>query len=349
MNAVRTGLQVLGLASRTPARRPRPAPTTAPTTTRRRIRVRAGASSRADGTRRAVIDAEVLLDGPPAPPPRRPSALVALGLAHPPVVVAGHPRIRQRILADVTRQRRREQALAMSVGLVMALVLLAWGLVRSPLLAVEAVDVVGVDAATGGALAAHLPVTAGQNILDVDLAAVEHAAADLPWVAEASVVRRLPSTVEVRVSTRRPVLVGEVDGTRWLLDPDARVLGQLDGARTTEGLQDVDLPVVQLLHPPTDGQVVGVLQPAAHAARDMPRGMGEWITGYRVTPDGEVDANLAVPTDMGPWQLTAHLGRPEDIPAKATTLASLVRQVMAEGGRPSAIDVRIADRPSLLP
>lgn len=325
-----------------------------------RVRVRASSQRDPGGARRTVVDAEVLLGpadhaaptGPRArrpgraAPRRRPRPLVALGLASAPVHLTGHPRIRERALAGLRQRRRREKVVTASIGALLGLVLLSWGAVRSPLLAVEEVAVHGVPTEVSQEVLATAGVRPGQNVLDVDLDEVEARLAALPWVQDATVRRQLPSTVEIRVSTRTAVLLGEFGGASYLIDADGLVIGLATAETDTQDLAPITLPTAPVVGRQTDAAPVLA---AASVAAAMPPGMEEWIVGYEATSAEAIDVALRVPTDTGPVELVAHLGRPVDVDVKAVTIASLVQETVIEQGmRPRALDVRIPDRPSLL-
>ena len=335
------------------------------------MRVRAGAQVQADGTRRGIIDAEVLLGvgtsamaaplgsavappvapaparfrRAPAPTPSRPrrNPLVLIGLAEPTVRVTGHPRMRARAIEHWQTRRRREQLLSGSVAALLAIVLLGWGALRSPLLAVESIAVRGVDADRQAEVLQVADVASGENVLDVDLTAVQERVEALPWVQTAVVARRLPSTVEVRVATRPPVLLGRAAGQAWLLDAEGAVLARV-------GDDTADLPVVDLPAAPVVGDVLAdpVTLAVAQVAADMPLGMGEWVVGYEAVGPDDIDVTLQVPTEGGPVPLVVHLGRPIEIDRKAATIASLVRETVDRGMRPTGFDVRIPDRPVVI-
>lgn len=291
---------------------------------------------------------------PTRPAPTRPAPgglhpLRWLGLAERPVRLEGHPRIRERVLANLHRRRRRDQVVAGSVAAVLGLVLLGIGMVRSPLLAVESVDVVGLDPDQHAAVLAAVGVTGGTNVLDVDLTAVGAEVEALPWVEHATVTRRLPSTVEIRVTDRRAVAAVDHLGATYLLDGEGMVLERTtdeDGtlARPTGGQA---LPRITVASTPVVGTRID--EPAAVAsaavAEAMPPALDAWVVAYQATPDGEVDATLRIATDEAPAEFVVHLGRVEAIAAKAATVAALVEETVRRGVRPTAFDVRIPDRP----
>lgn len=279
----------------------------------------------------------------------RPHPLRWLGFAEAHVRLEGHPRIRERALATHHRRRRRDHLVSVSLAVLLALGLLSIGAVRSPLLAVEAVRVLGVDPDQQQAIAAALDVGSGTNVLDVDLSAVEAQVEALPWVHMATATRRLPSTLEVRVVDREAVAAADFAGTTYLLDAEGVVLEQTSSESLSLARRagDQALPRIDVALAPVVGRPIG--DPAALAsaavAGAMPPALDAWIVAYRTSPQGEVDATLRVPTDTGTAELVAHLGRPEGIPAKAATIAALVEETVGRGASPAALDVRIPDRP----
>jgi cell division protein FtsQ len=289
----------------------------------------------------------------------RPGLLEWLGLAEAPLVLEGHPRIRARVLDHVRRRRRRDAVITIGIGTVLAVVLLGIGVVRSPLLWVEDVRIVGVTAAQQQAVADLVGIHEGHNVMDVDLAAVGASVEGLPWVASASVTRRLPSTVEVRVAVRQPVAAAAFGGQLHLLDRAGVVIEQIAipptelaaGATGPVDLAAIPaipvLPEVEVMTAPVIGRPVddpGVLAATA-VADQMPRSLDELIVRYRAGSAGEVDAVLHVPSGDGVVEVLAHLGRPEQVDAKAAALAALIQETIGRGMQPASFDLRIPDRP----
>jgi cell division protein FtsQ len=277
-------------------------------------------------------------------------ALVWLLLAEPAVVVTGHPRMRARALATLQRRRQRDRLVTASLGVLVGTALLAAGIVRSPLLAVESVDLVGLDEAQSDAVAAAVGIAAGTNVLDVDLDALAARAEALPWVEVATARRRLPSTIEVRVAVSDAVVAGVVGGTRYLFDARGTAVEAVPVDRASAvsaGADLTSLPELVLLTAPVVGEPAldpGVRAAAAVAAA-MPVAVRTWVTGYRATAAGEVEADLRIPGPAGPLAVVAHLGRAEDVAAKAASLAAVVDEALTLGTRITAVDVRIPDRP----
>ncbi len=281
------------------------------------------------------------------------SSLGWLGLAETPVVVTGHPRMRERVLQTLRQRRRRDQLVTVSLGALLAIVLLGFGIVRSPLLAVDRVSLVGVSQVQQQALTGLLAVDEGANVLDVDLGVLEEQAESLPWVAVATARRRLPSTIEVRVAVNRPVASAVVGEVRYLLDAEGVAVESMPadagGGISTRGAV-ADLPTIVLTDPPLVGepQADPQVRDLAVVAASMPKALQEWITGYRAAGTDEVDALLTVPTPGGPVEFVAHLGRAEQVRVKAASLAALVDETIGRGLRPRSVDVRIPDRPVVL-
>lgn len=276
-------------------------------------------------------------------PRRRVAPLVALGLARPRVVVSGHPRIRARVLEQIRRRQAREQLVTASIGALLLIVLATWGLLRSPLMAVEAVSVVGIGVEEVAVVEQAAAVAPGTNVLDVDLDRVDAAVSGLAWVEAVTVRRRLPATIEIRVAERRPLLAAVYGDATYLLDREGVVLSRAESTTT--------LPTMELALPPAVGSTLDTpdIEDVTTVAAAMPAGLDQWIDGYEAVAEGMVDAALTVPTSTGPLALVAHLGRPVDIAAKAATVASLVTEVVESGQRPRAVDVRIPDRPVVIP
>lgn len=101
-----------------------------------------------------------------------------------------------------------------------------------------------------------LGIARGEPLLTYDLKAAQARLAELPWVLEARVERRLPDALYVRLVERKPMALWQHDGKMTVIDNDGRPLGDA-AALAARGDKTLDrLP-----------QVVG--QGAAEAARDL--------------------------------------------------------------------------------
>jgi cell division protein FtsQ len=130
--------------------------------------------------------------------------------------------------------------------------LIAAGLARLPQRGLEAARLATADAGfqirhvdiSGTREMARLPiyeaVLAGREnaLLTADLAAIRTRLQALPWVADASVSRRLPDTLVVRIEERKPVALWQHQGRFRAIDITGRVLTTKDLARFN------DLPLV---------------------------------------------------------------------------------------------------------
>ncbi|WP_257210743.1 cell division protein FtsQ/DivIB [Actinomyces ruminis] len=179
-------------------------------------------------------DAELSVrdDGGPVLPPRsgRHDRVVSTGLTD---------RLDERRRA---RRRLRRGRLLRAVALVAAAVLLVWGALFSPLLALRTSDVTvtGTDdtvdaAAVQQALSDH----AGQSLLRLNVDALGEEVADsLVRVKSAAVTRSWPHGLAVRLTLRVPVAARSTDGGYQVLDGEAVVLETVEQA-------PADLAVIQ--------------------------------------------------------------------------------------------------------
>ncbi len=186
---------------------------------------------------------------------------------------SAHPRMRAR-RAEVARSagRRRLRRVKVLLAVVCAIV---WSLVlvRSPLLDVDRVQVVGAHHTAPADVRAAAATPRGTPMAEVDLDRARRQVAALPWVAEVQVSRLWPGTVRLVVTERTPVAtVAHPDG--WAtLDAEGRVLAVtgeapdlpvLDGTRAVAPGHRLDrddraaLEVVGALAEPLVDSVVGV-------------------------------------------------------------------------------------------
>lgn len=115
---------------------------------------------------------------------------------------------------------------------------------RASVLRVEHLDVVGNQHLSAGAVAGLLEGLKGRNILFVNLEEWRVKVLASPWVADATLRRALPNSIEVHVVERRPLAISRVQGELFLIDDRGGVIDQY-GPRYAE----FDLPIIDGLSP----------------------------------------------------------------------------------------------------
>jgi cell division protein FtsQ len=157
------------------------------------------------------------------------------------------PFLRPRTRTRVRRVRRGwsgRLALALQVGAAaLVLAVAVWSAQRQVLgserLQVSRVDVRGSRFLSEGEVRELLGPAVGENILTLDIAALVQRLQSSPWVADATVRRTLPDTVEVEIHERVPLALAEVERL-YLMDGQG-VLIDIYGPHTSE----FDLPIVR--------------------------------------------------------------------------------------------------------
>ncbi len=102
----------------------------------------------------------------------------------------------------------------------------------------------------------------GQNIVRADLVAARRRLLGSPWIAEATLRRQLPATIEIQIIERQPVALARIGRSGLqLIAGDGMVLGPVGAARA-----GFDLPIADGLTPvggrSLSGPGVGVGVPA---------------------------------------------------------------------------------------
>ncbi|MFN8035907.1 MAG: FtsQ-type POTRA domain-containing protein [Acidimicrobiia bacterium] len=241
-----------------------------------------------------------------------------------------HPRFRARRVAVVReRGRRRLRALVVLMALVGAL-LLAWLIVRSPILDVDHVDVEGTQRVPADEVRAAARVHLGAPMLFVDLGAVERRVEQLPWVGHATASRDWLDRIRVTVTERTPATwVWRAKDRVTLLDATGRVLGDApippDGVPELRGVR-VDVgPGHQLSA--RDGFAL---------LRELPAPLRGRLV-VLVMDRGAATLELAFAPDV-------RLGAVEDVGTKLAAAQAVIDHVGTQ--RVHYIDVRVPDAPT---
>ena len=248
---------------------------------------------------------------------------------------ARDPRIRRRRVA-VTRARGRRRLRAL-LGVVAAGMLGtgALAVLHSSLLSARHLSVVGSRHTPAAVVERRAGLGGHPPLVDVHPAEAARRVEALPWVASATVVRRWPDSVVVRVVERAPVAVVAAGhgGGVVLVDDSGRVLGP--------GGPSVTLPAI------TGAGVAGApgstlprrAQPALAVASAVSRAMPGQVRAVGVQ-GGTVSVDLA-------GGVHVLLGPPQQLEAKLASLRSVLAGAPPSG--PETIDVTVPAEPTVGP
>ena len=230
------------------------------------------------------------------------------------------------------RRWRRGVGLALpALGLLAALgaaALFSWRVgVQGPALRLRAIRFQGLAQVTPEALLELSPVHVGDPLALADLAAMERALLRNPWVARASIERRLlPPALEVTVVERQAAALVDLDGL-YLADGAGQVFKR---AAPGDGL---DLPVVTGIGREAWSERRDDAQAVLRAALAL---AGRWreLGLDRRAPISEihVDPDTGVTVFAGKDGLEIRLGQ-GDLPAKLGRLGQVLAALAAEGRR----------------
>lgn len=178
----------------------------------------------------------------------------------------------------------------------------------------------------------------GENILEVDLDQYRRRLMDSPWVANATMWRVLPATIEVQVVERVPMAIGRLGQQLYLVDREGVIIGQYGPQQ-----RDFDLPIVDGLGSTAAGGGSG-LDPARVQLAEkfldalQPRGdLRQRISQVDVSSPHDV----VVLIDQDPALL--HLGEDRFV-ERLQTYIELAPTLQAKVANIDYVDLRFDDR-----
>ncbi|MBX3182238.1 MAG: FtsQ-type POTRA domain-containing protein [Polyangiaceae bacterium] len=123
-----------------------------------------------------------------------------------------------------------------------AAVALAWGLHRyaltTPRFAIEKIDVTGAKRIRTDQMLKRAEVKRGDNLLAVDVEALEKKLLEDPWIVSAKVERRIPQTLAIRVEEREVAALASIGGELFLVSRSGEPFKQHEPG------DPLDLPVI---------------------------------------------------------------------------------------------------------
>lgn len=165
--------------------------------------------------------------------------------------------------AHVKPARRSRVTLAGAIKAARALAVLAviaygaWRgralLLGASMLHVRSIEVHGNERLSTGDVLGLVKGLGGQHLLGVGLDRWRDRLLSQPWVAEATVRRILPGTVDIVVRERRPMAIARIENRLYLVDSTGVVIDEYGPSYA-----DIDLPIVDGLaaRPAGDGSIV---------------------------------------------------------------------------------------------
>ena len=104
---------------------------------------------------------------------------------------------------------------------------------------IDRINVRGNQRLSNGEVLAMLADLRGRSVLEVDLSEWRRRLMNSPWVADASLRRTLPSTVDVAILERAPLGIGRINGSLYLVDDRGAVIDEYG-----PNYADLDLPII---------------------------------------------------------------------------------------------------------
>lgn len=230
-------------------------------------------------------------------------------------VVRGSGRFRLRRIAVRRAEGRRRLRFVTWIVVPVLAVGIVLALLASPLFGVRNVVIEGARYSSKLTLKQARDMVDGKSIFSVDLGAVEDLLAADPWIRDAQVKRRFPSTVYFDISERKPVAwyVGS-DNQARVVDIDGRIITVLNGQPTAYTQITGVGPDL-----PAGGQADDVYTAAAQVAASLPPEVAPLMLNMGVSGGTDLLMTLRSGT-------VVTFGQPTDLRAKMVSLVLVLRR-----------------------
>lgn len=224
------------------------------------------------------------------------------------------PRIAARRDAVEFEKRRRRGRWWLAASIVVAALVGAWFLTRTPLLDVDRIDVQGATVTTAEEIIEVSGLRTGAPLLEVDAGGAAARVRQLPFIETASVERQLDGLVIITVTERVPVALAiDADGVAMLVDRSGKVIApHVAGDGIEIVLAGVEAGPV--------GSVIEGSSGALDVASLLTPGMRSRVVSIATAPDGSLSLALRP-------QGIVVMGPPSDLADKVDSLRIVMGQV----------------------
>jgi cell division protein FtsQ len=220
-----------------------------------------------------------------------------------------------------------------------AVAALCAGLVRTPIFRARVVEIRGNEQVSDAKVRRLAGIEGSTNVVLFDRSAAVAALERDPWIARATIDRRLPSTLDVQIRERTPIAAAPAPGGFSLVADDGSRLGEVATPHRVPVIvsAEPDLASAGPSQAPSDAQLVA----AVRALRAMSVSVRESVDRVAVSPDGlELDLRGGVRVSYGP---------PIQTEEKARSLGAVLRWADSKGERLGSIDLGVPQAPTASP
>lgn len=147
---------------------------------------------------------------------------------------------------EVRRRSIRRKRVGVVLGVALAAVALAWGVLalwNAPLFAADSIAVTGQHRLSRGEVLKMAAVPPNATLLRLPVAEIKRRLTASPWISAVEVHRQFPHAVYIAITERVPVAVAEPgDGAQWLVSGDGHWLTQRSKEDTATFVVIRDIP-----------------------------------------------------------------------------------------------------------
>ena len=256
-------------------------------------------------------------------------------MARQPAKVVRSPRFASR-RREVRRQHAyRRRRVTISVVVLISLATGGWALARSSLFALDGIEVKGNTILSRAEVVQASGLRAGQSMLSLHADRVRARIGRMPLVREVSVVRVPTNRLRITVVERAASFVLETAESRWYLDGDATLLGEITGTIPT-------LPTIRLQAPLTVDTGDRARTPALLDALRLWSALPDSLKAARSTIDATVPAGLTLERP----DYDIKFGTLDRMQEKLQAIRLVLDRVRRSHDRVLALDVRSPSRPA---
>ena len=228
--------------------------------------------------------------------------------------------------------RRRALHLLALVLAVIGLAVGGWLLLRSPLLQVQEVKVVGAEKLDAATLAAASGLE-GENILFADTGKAKERLSQVAMIKDLSIERQWPGKMVIKVKERQPWGYWRVKEQIYVIDDEGFVL---DNDQPGEGAPTIVQLDSERQWLPGERVEVHAVDLARQLMESAPRSLGRSVVGLEYSDR----SGLTVVLEGG---LRATFGDDRDLDYKISALYVLLEKARRDGREVHAVDLRFGD------